>query len=313
MKATNNRLLELETFVNIVDAGSITAAADHLDIAKSAVSRRLRDLETRLGVQLLKRTTRRQSLTESGRSFYERSVRILDDLAEAEQTVSEEHCQLAGTLRVAAPLSFGMLHLSSAIDDFSKQHPDVDFDLDLNDRQVDILQDGFDLAIRIAKLEDSSLIARRIATTAHVVCASPDYLEAHGKPLQPEDLARHQCLVYGNAPTPGRWDFRTRDGVAVRLDVPIHLKASSGDFLAEMARRGQGVVMEPDFIVYRAIEAGHLVPLLRDVNWPELGIYAVYPPTRFLSRRVLEFIEFLTERFHGTPYWQRCLEREGPD
>lgn len=299
-----SRLLELETFVRIVDAGSITAAADQLDVAKSAVSRRLRDLEQRLGVQLLKRTTRRQSLTDSGRSFYQRSVRILEDLREAELLVSEEHCELAGPLRIAAPLSFGHRHLAPAVEDFARRHPEIEFDLDLNDRQVSLLEEGFDLAVRIANLEDSSFIARRIAKTEHVVCASPAYLEAEGVPERPEDLLEHRCLVYSNSPSPGSWTYQAADGTTGSIDVPQTLRASSGDFLADLAGRGRGIAMEPDFIVHEAVESGALIPLLTEWSWPKLNVYTLYPPTRFVSRRVRDFIDFLGERFAGQPYWQ---------
>ncbi|MEM1249938.1 MAG: LysR family transcriptional regulator [Acidobacteriota bacterium] len=299
-----SRLLELETFVRIIDAGSITAAADQLDVAKSAVSRRLRDLEQRLGVQLLNRTTRRQSLTDTGRSFYQRATRILEDLREAELLVSQEHCELAGPLRIAAPLSFGHRHLAPAVEDFARRHPEIEFDLDLNDRQVSLLEEGFDLAIRIAHLEDSSFIARRVARTEHVVCASPAYLEAEGTPEHPEDLVDHRCLVYSNASSPGSWAFVGPDGDDGTVEVPQTLRASSGDFLADLACLGRGIAMEPDFIVHEAIESGQLVPLFTDWSWPKLNVYTLYPPTRFVSRRVHEFIEFLSRRFEGRPYWQ---------
>ena len=305
------RLAELQTFVRIVEAGSITAAAEQLDIAKSAVSRRLSELEQRLGVQLLNRTTRSIAITESGRSLYERSLRILEDIEEAELSVSRRHCELAGRLRIAAPLSFGVRHLAPAVDAFAHHHPAVEFDLDLNDRRVDLLDEGFDLAIRIADLEDSSLIARRIAVTTHVVCASPAYLERHGRPEHPDDLKQHRCLVYGNAPAPGTWRYRIGE-TWKKVQVPVALRATSGDFLAELASAGQGIVLEPDFIVYRELEQGRLVPLLRRYTWPSLGIYALYPPTRFLSRRVRDFIDFLSQRFANAQAWRSSRTAEGP-
>ncbi len=179
-----DRLEEMRTFVGVVEAGSITGAAERLGIAKSAVSRRLADLEERLSVQLFRRTTRRLDLTDTGRSFYERCLRILADVEEAELAVSQEHGDLRGRLRVAVPLSFGLNHLGPAIDAFLRTHPGIEFDLDLNDRQVDLLAEGFDLAVRIADLEDSTLIARRLAPVRHVVCASPAYLAEHGTPRQ---------------------------------------------------------------------------------------------------------------------------------
>lgn len=303
-----DRFVELESFVRVVDAGTITAAAERLGVAKSVVSRRLRELETRLGAQLLQRTTRTMSLTDSGRSLYERAVRLLDDLDEAELTVSERHGELAGRLRVAAPLTFGMRHLAPAIEDFACRHREVSFDLDFNDRLVDLVEEGFDLGIRIARLEDSSLIARRLAETELVVCASPAYLEAHGRPRAPEELTAHRCLVYSNASSPEIWGYESSEGDRAEVHVPIHLRANNGDFLTEMAIAGLGVVLEPDFIVYDAIERGELVPLLTDHRWPTVAVHAIYPPTRFLSRRVRELIDFLAERFEGTPRWQRWRE-----
>lgn len=303
-----SRFNELETFIAVVDAGSITKAAERLNLAKSSVSRRLDDLERRLGVQLLVRSTRSLTLTDSGRTFYESSNRLLDDLADAELEVSREHGELAGRIRLAAPLSFGHRHLAPAIAEFLDRHPAVRFDLDLSDRKVNLLEEKFDLAVRIADLDDSSLIARRIAATTHVVCASPGYLERNGTPSIPEDLAEHRCLTYSYAARPGIWPYREPGGAAASIEVESHLCASSGDFLAELACAGHGVVREPDFIVYQAIERGDLVPLLLDWEWSSLAVSTLYPPTRFLSQRVRAFIDFLAERFAGLPYWQQCLE-----
>ena len=184
-----DRFAHMQVFVSVVEAGSISAAAERLDLAKSAVSRRLAELEAHLGVSLITRTTRRLNLTDSGRAYYERCVAILADLDEAESAVSQAHAALKGQLKVALPLSFGLLHLSPLIQAFMALHPEVRFELDFNDRQIDLMQEGFDLAIRIATLEDSSLIARRLAPIRHVVCASPDYLAKHGTPVAAADLA----------------------------------------------------------------------------------------------------------------------------
>jgi DNA-binding transcriptional LysR family regulator len=305
--ATMDRFEELRTFVAVVESGGITAAADRLGIAKSAISRRLADLEERLAVQLFRRTTRRMSLTDTGRGFYERGLRILADLDEAEQAVSEQHATLRGRLRVAVPLSFGLLHLGPAVDDFLRLHPDLAFDLDLNDRQVDLLAEGFDLAVRIADLGDSTLIARRLAPIRHVACASPAYLEARGRPRHPAELADHPCLVYANAPSPGVWEYTDRDGRPGRVTVRARVQANNGDCLRQAAEAGQGIVMGPNFILHHAIERGTLVPVLTDVGWPLFNAYAVYPGTRHLSRRVRAFVDFLAERFSGVPYWDRWL------
>jgi DNA-binding transcriptional LysR family regulator len=298
---------ELRTFVGVVEAGGITGAAERLGIAKSAVSRRLADLEERLSVQLFRRTTRRMNLTDTGKSFYERCLRILADLDEAEVAVSQEHGTLRGRLRVAVPLSFGLEHLGPAIDAFMRAHPQIEFDLDLNDRQVDLIAEGFDLAVRIADLQDSSMIARRLAPVRHVVCAGPAYLNAHGVPQHPKELEDHACLIYSNAPAPGLWEYTDPAGRQGRVQVRARVEANNGECLRQAAEDGHGIVMEPSFILYQAIEAGRLVPVLTDYAWPTYFAYAVYPHTRHLSRRVRAFVDFLAERFAGVPYWDRCL------
>ena len=302
------RLEDMETFIRVVEAGSISGAAERMGIAKSAVSRRLSDLESRLGVQLFRRTTRRLDLTDSGRGFYERCQRILSDVDEAEEAVSQAHGTLRGRLRVAVPLSFGLLHMGPAICDFMRDHPELEVDLDMNDRQVDLIAEGFDLALRIADLEDSSLIARQLALINTVVCASPDYLARQGSPQTPEQLAEHDCLVYSNNPEPTLWRYRDPQGAAKAVRVQARLLASNGDFLHQAAVAGQGIGLQPTFIVYKSIEEGRLIPILTDYAWPGVNAYAVYPQTRHLSRRVRVFVDFLAERFSGTPYWDVHLE-----
>jgi DNA-binding transcriptional LysR family regulator len=302
-----DRFADLQTFVRIVTSGSLSGAAEHLDVAKSAVSRRLAELEQRLGVQLVRRTTRRLSLTASGQAFYDRCVRILADLEEAEQDVLQAHAALRGRLRVALPLSFGLLHLAPAIQDFMALHPDVEFDLDFNDRQVDLLQEGFDVAIRIAQLPDSSLMARRIAPIHQVVCASPAYFARHGRPQHPAELAQHVCLAYSNLANPGTWSYQEPGGHSAAVKIPIRLKSNNGDFLTRAALAGQGIVMQPSFFVYQMLASGALMAVLTQFHWPEINAYALYPATRHLSTRVRAFVDFLAERFAGTPYWDRNL------
>ena len=303
-----HRFEDLQAFVAIVEAGSFTAAADRLGMAKSAVSRRMASLEGRMGVQLLQRTTRRLNLTDTGRSFYERSARILADLEEAEAAVHQEHGELRGKLRIALPLSFGVSHMCKPISEFARVHSKVTFDLDLNDRRVDLVQEGADLAIRIGRLSDSSLIARRLFDSHTVVCASPAYLEEHGAPKTAEDLRDHHCLVYSNMSDPTRWVGRDDKGVEHPVDVQAALSATSGDFLSRLAVNGMGIVIQPTFIAGELIRRGELQPLLTDYQWPEVPAYAVYPPTRHLSFRVRTFIDFLVDYFSGTPYWDEECE-----
>jgi DNA-binding transcriptional LysR family regulator len=302
-----DRFADMRMFVAVVDAGSISGAAERLEVAKSAVSRRLTDLEARLGAELLHRTTRRLGLTDSGRAFFERAQRILADLEEAEQAVSQAHGAIRGRLKVALPLSFGLLHLAGLINEFLGLHPEVEFDLDFNDRQIDLMQEGFDLAIRIARLPDSSLIARKLAPIRHALCASPDYLARHGTPARADDLASHAGLVYSNLANPGLWSYVRPDGQPGSVQVPVKLRANNGDFLCRAAIAGQGVILHPTFYLSDAIRTGELVPLLTDHAWPELNAYALYPPTRHLSRRVRAFVDFLAEKLAGEPDWDRRM------
>ena len=299
------RFKDLEAFIAVVESGSFTAAAERLDIAKSAVSRRVSALEERLGVQLLRRTTRRLNLTETGQSYYEHSARILADLDEAEAAVLQQHGELRGNLRVALPLSFGTRHMSEPIAEFRRRHPRVTFDLDLNDRRIDLIAEGVDVAVRIGRLADSTLIARRLFEARTVVCASPEYLERRGNPQTPDQLADHDCLLYSNLPDPTKWVCTDREGGRHSIDVPSTMIASSGDFLCAAASEGLGIVMQPTFIAGEAISRGELQSVLTDYQWPVTPAYAIYPPTRHLSYRVREFIDFLAERFAGVPYWDR--------
>ncbi len=299
------RFKDLEAFIAVVESGSFTAAAERLDTAKSAVSRRVSMLEERLGVQLLRRTTRRLNLTETGQSFYEHSARILADLDEAEAAVAQQHGELRGKLRVALPLSFGARHMYEPIAEFRLRHPRVSFDLDLNDRRIDLVAEGIDVAIRIGRLADSTLIARRLFEARTVVCASPEYLQRRGTPQTPDDLAEHDCLLYSNLPDPAKWVCTDRDGVRHAIDVPATMTASSGDFLCAAASKGLGIALQPTFIAGELISRGELLPVLGDYQWPVTPAYAIYPPTRHLSYRVREFIDFLADRFAGVPYWDR--------
>ena len=296
---------DLQAFVAVVEAGSFTAAAERLDAAKSAISRRVSGLEERLGVQLLRRTTRTLNLTDTGRGFYEHAARILADLDEAESAAQQEHGELRGTLRVALPLSFGVRHMCKPIAAFSRQHPRIRFDLDLDDRRTDLIEEGMDVAVRIGNLEDSSLIARKLFDVRAVVSASPHYLKTHGVPQTPADLRDHDCLVYSNLAEPDVWRWYDSAGRAQAVNVQPIMESNNGDFLANAAAHGLGVVIQPTFLSAEAIRKGNLVPILEDFDWPVSPAYAVYPPTRHLSYRVRAFIDFLVERFAGTPQWDR--------
>ncbi len=299
-----NQFEDMQTFVRIVEAGSITKAAEQMDTVKSAISRRLSDLEKRLGVTLLNRTTRRQTLTDSGESYYQQCIKIIDDVAEVEASVKNEHCALAGRIKLAAPLTFGLTHLSQAILKFNQLHPEVLFELDFNDRKVDIIEEGFDLAFRIANLEDSSMIARKITSTRLLICASPDYLKLHGTPQQPEDLKEgHVKLKYQSASE--NWLFKNSLAKEIVIKVPTQMISNNGQFLCRAAIEGYGLTLLPDFVAYKAIRLGQLKTVLDEYLMHNcIDAYAVYPQTRHLSQRVRSLVEFLQQYFGDKPYWR---------
>lgn len=295
-----DRFEEMQTFVRVVKAGSFSAAAERLDIAKSAVSRRLSDLEARLGVQLLTRTTRRLNLTENGRQFYQRCLTILADLEETEQAVTSGDIALSGTMRIAAPLSFGITHLSPLLDAFLQLHPQLKLDLDLNDRTLNFMEEEVDLAIRIGRLSDSSLVARKLAATHFVVCASPAYLARHGEPTHPQDLEQHQGLSYSYAESQ-HWHFINNDKAETAVRMNYRMRANNGDVLLRAAIDGLGILMTPGFIGAGAIRQGQLVPILTDYTLPVGAIYAIYPKQRYLPQRIRILIDYLVERFKDNP------------
>jgi DNA-binding transcriptional LysR family regulator len=298
---------DINTFVHIVDAGTISRAANQLGIAKSAVSRRLVDLEKRLGVQLLNRTTRQSSLTDAGREYYQRAIQILADVNELNEVTSDSKSELTGGLSVAAPLSFGLQHLTPIINKFAIAHPGIDMRLDFADRQVDLIEEGFDVAIRIAHLKDSSLIARKLTPISLALCASPEYLERNGIPKNPEDLKSHDILQYASAPD-NTWRFIDPDGNHISLKLPSRITANNGDYLCGAAVAGLGLSGIPTFMAWKEIEKGNLVRLMTDYSFPNLNAYAVYPQTRHLSKRVRVFIDTLVDAFKAEPYWDKCIE-----
>jgi len=304
-----DRFENMGTFIRVVESGSISGAADRLGVAKSAVSRRLKELEAHLGVELFHRTTRKMNLTDTGRAFYHQSVRILEDVLEAEHATSQAHGTLKGSLKIALPSTFGLMHMGPAINEFLQAHPQIEFDLDFNDREVDLIQEGFDLAIRIANLPDSSLIARRLAPVQTVICASPSYLERNGEPQTPDELTEHQCLVYSLLRDFEYWHLTHSNNKEIRIKIHPYLKASTGEYLKDAAVDGLGIILVPSFIAYREIESGALIPLLKDYRPPQIDAYAIYPQTRHLSQRVRAFVDFLVKRFEGTPYWDFCLQK----
>ena len=303
-----NRLESLESFVAVVESGQFTIAADRLGIGKSVISRRVSELEEHLGALLLHRTTRTLSLTDAGREFYPRAVQVLEDLDEAEQSVSRSQQDLSGRLRLAAPLSFGLFHLSNALNGFSNLHPRVVLDIDLNDSEADLVQEGIDLALRIGDLDNSTMVARPLAPINFVLCASPEYLQRMGTPQSAEDLAEHRGLCYSNLPEPPKWPFIDPAGRAQTVRIPMQMQANNGQLLLDAASTGQGICLSPTFIAYQAILDGRLKPILTDHHIPPVTAYAVYPNRRFIPQRVRALADYLRQQFGDHPYWDEGLE-----
>jgi DNA-binding transcriptional LysR family regulator len=302
-----DKFANIEALVAVVEAGSFNAAGERLGVAKSMVSRRISQLENRLGSRLLHRTTRRLTLTEAGRNFYQRAVRILAELDEAEQSVAAENTALRGAIKLAAPLTFGLRHLAGAITDFLDTHPAIELNLDLNDRNINLIEEGFDLAVRIGELQDSTLVARRLGNSRAVTCASRAYLERYGEPAHPDELRRHVGLQYSNLGYRQHWQYETPQGETVFAQPQIRIRANNGEALACAAVAGLGITTGPTFILGSYLREDSLVSILRNYRRPAVGIYALYPPGRMLPRRIRAFSDFLAERFGEHPYWDDGL------
>jgi len=302
-----DRFHAIEAFVKVVEAGSFACAADRLGVSVSSVSRHVTELEAHLGARLLNRTTRTLSLTEVGRAFHERSVQLMADLDEAEEAAGAGAVVPRGTLRLTCGVTFGTRHLAPAVAEFMTRYPDMRFDLELSDRIVDLVDEGFDAAVRIGPIGGMNLVGRRVGATTLVCCAAPAYLARRGEPRAPEDLAAHTCLTYAYAPLAGQWPFRGADGSArnVRVNGPAH--ANNGSFLAALAIAGVGIAYEPDFIVGPDVQAGRLVPLMRAFVPAPSGINVVYPSRRHLSAKVRAFTDFLVQRFESAQ-WSLAAE-----
>ena len=291
-----DRFQAIQTFVAVVENGSFARAAERLDRSVSAVSRDVAELEAHLDTRLLNRTTRRLSLTEAGRAFHERAVQLLADLEEAEESASQGGATPRGTLRLTAPIGYGTRVLAPLIAAFGARHPQVRIDVDLSDRMVDLVDEGFDLAVRIGAIRSQLLVARRIGTATLVCCASPGYLKRNGTPKVPEDLARHACITYAYSSPPDQWPFIGVDGepLNVRVGGPFH--TNNGRLMLGLAAEGAGIACEPDFAAAPEIAAGRLVRVLADWALPTLPIHAAYPSRRHLSAKVRAFVDFLAER-----------------
>lgn len=289
-----DKFLEMKTFAAVVDGGSFVQAADALDMSKPAVSRHVAELEQRLGVRLLHRTTRKLSLTEEGRLFYGRCKTLLADVEVAEEEITAKSIAVKGLIKLNVPISFGLWELAPLWPDFMTRFPEVELDITFADRIVDLVEEGFDMAVRIARLPNSSLVSRKLASTRLVLCASPAYLKTHGKPKHPSELADHAVLSYSLLATGDLWNFDGPDG-AVSVTVKPIMRTNSGDTCIAAARKHKGVVLQPSFMVNSDLQSGALVELMPTYRSIAFGIYAVYPTRHYVSPKVRALIDFLAK------------------
>ncbi len=298
-----DRLGNMEAFVRVVETGSFSETARRLGSSKSLVSRQIAELENELGARLFQRTTRSLTLTEAGRSYHENAARIIADIEQAKASISQLQSAVRGRLLVNAPVSFGTLHLAAALPDFLALYPEVDVEMTLNDRFVDLVDEGFDLGIRIGILPDSSLVARKLAPVRRAVCGSPAYFATHGTPQVPEDLKAHNCLSYSNLALADEWRFIGANGKPKSIEVKGRIRANNGDILRLAALKSHGLVNLPTFIIGGDLQAGALISVLTDYTPQVAGLFAVHPHSRHLSPKVRAFVDFLAERFGPRPYW----------
>lgn len=307
-----DRLQSMTVFARVAEVGSFSIAAEHLGLSKSTVSKHVTALEERLGVRLINRTTRRLALTEVGAAYRDYCARIVQEVEEAELTASRSGVEPRGRLKVNAPMTFGFLHLGPLLPEFLARYPRIEIELTLNDRFVDLIEEGYDIAVRIGQLADSSLTARRLASARFVCAAGRAYLDRAGVPSVPADLAGHNCLIYTGRRQPDEWIFSR--GVEQRSTVEVRgsLQANNGDALRAAAAGGLGVVYLPEFILGEDLGRGRLVRLLPDWDTPEIPIHAVFPPQRHAFARLRVFIDFLVEQLGRRKVWSRDGEEHSP-
>lgn len=293
---------EMRSLVAVVDNGSFVAAAEATGLSKQAVSRHVAELEKRLGVRLLNRTTRRLSLTDEGSTYVTRARELLDDIESLEAAVTSGTTEPSGRLRVNAPLTFGILHLAHLWGPFVTTYPRVSIDVDLSDRVIDLVEEGYDLAVRITNMPSSTLVSRQLAVTRMLLCASPAYLREHGVPEHPHQLRNHQAITYSYLSTGEDWEFTAPDGSTQRGRAASRIRTNSGDTCRVAALEGYGVVLQPDFLVADDIRQGRLIELMPDFRGPELGIHAVYPSRRHLPAKTRCLVEYLADAFRS-PEW----------
>ena len=285
----------MRALIAVVEEGSFSGAAERLDISKAMISKQISSLEAHLGTRLLNRTTRRLSLTESGTLFYERSLQILADISEAEQAAGGLTARPRGTLKMTVPLTYAQHKLVPVFAAYRQAYPEVRLDIHAGDRKLDLVEEGFDMAIRIGILPESGLVARKLDGVRSVVCASPAYIEKHGKPVTPQDLVRHECMAYSLSQSSEEWRLLDAQGNAHVVRCSGAVRADNGDLLRLAALEGEGIVFQPGFIVQDDLDKQRLIRLLPDFASDELGVYAVYPSRQYLSAKVRSFVDFVAQ------------------
>ena len=286
---------EMRVFTAVVDAASFVAAGDALGMSKAAVSRYVSELEQRLGVRLMHRTTRKLSLTPEGDVFLGRCRDILASIDASEAEISTHRINVSGLLKVSVPVSYGIKHLAPLWREFLDKHPQVTLDVQLADRVVDLVEEGFDLAVRIARLPDSTLVSRRLASTRLVLCAAPSYLKRRGTPAHPSELAKHDVVGYSLMAMGDQWQFTGPEG-PISVKVRPRMWSNNGHTCIAAAMQGVGIQLQPTFLVERQLSSGKLVEILPNYRSVELGIYAVYPSRKFVLPKVRALVEFLSAK-----------------
>ncbi len=300
-----DKLTSMRVFVKVAQSGSYAAASKELGISRAMATKHVMHLENTLGVRLLNRTTRRISLTEAGTAYLDRCLQILEDIEEAELAVTSLHAEPQGLLRVSAPPFFGAFHLAPTIADYLKQYPKVRVDLVIRGGAVDMLAEGLDIAIRLGELPDSSLIARKLASSPRMVCGAASYFKKYGRPKVPQDLRQHNCLINMGSEPRDFWRFVGPDKEQITVRVSGTLRANTADPLRLAAIHGAGLVVLPTYMAGQDLSKGRLEAVLEEYELPAMDIYAVYPHRRHLSAKVRTFLDFLAERLYPIPYWEK--------
>lgn len=307
-----DKLASMNVFTKVAKAGSFAAAAKELNISRAMATKHVMQLENSLGIRLLNRTTRQLSLTEVGNAYFERCLQILDDIEENELAVTHMQTEPRGTLKVASPPFFGTYHLAPAISEYLRHYPDVNVELLLQGGTVDVIEAGLDLAIHLGELAESSLIARKLATSRQVVCGAPDYFVGHGVPKTPNDLKTHNCLFNWSWPQKDHWQFRDPEGKKIIIRVGGNLQANVSGALRLAAINGLGLVMLPTYMAGHDLRKGRLQAVMTEYEPATLDINAVYPHRKNLSAKVRTFVDFLYDRFQPRPYWDDWMDAHNP-